>query len=55
MRTILDCRTMEVANLSILKQKRINRTLDRLGVPKNGTVQLNVGVRETPQPFNCKK
>ncbi len=45
-RTILDCRTLEAVNLTPIQKKRIDRTLDKLGIPKNGTVQINLGIKE---------
>ena len=45
-RRILDCRTMEVANLSPKEEMRIEKTLDKLNVPKDGVVQVNLGTKE---------
>lgn len=46
MRNILDCNHETVKDLTSIQRKRIERSLDKLGIEKNGTVQLNLGKRE---------
>ena len=46
MRRLLDCRTMEVGKLSKKEEQRINKTLDKLNIPKDAVVQLNLGTKE---------
>ena len=45
-RTILDYETSEAKNLTPVQKKRLDRTLDKLGIPKGGTVQINFGRKE---------
>ena len=47
MRTLLDCKGVQIDHLSEKQKERIEKTLDSLNVPKDGTVQLNVGTQTT--------
>ena len=46
-RTILDCRCEEIKDLTEKQKSRIDKTCDKLNIPKNGSVMVNLGVRET--------
>ena len=49
MRKILDVRMLEVSNLNEKQTERLNKKLDRLGVPKDATVQVNIGALPKPK------
>ena len=44
-RILLDCRTMQVGAISEKLKERIDKTLDKLNIPKDATVQLNLGTK----------
>jgi len=44
-RTIVDCR-LEIADLTDRERTRVEKTCDKLGIPKDSKVQINLGVRE---------
>jgi len=51
-RTILDRSAKELGALTPAKQKKIDKILDRLNVPKGSTVQLNVGITKKSPPIH---
>ena len=45
-RRLLDCRTMEIGSLTEKQQERIEKTLDKLNIPKDAIVQINFGTKD---------
>ena len=53
MRKILDCRTLEVASLTEKQRERIDNTFDKLNIPKDATVQVNLGMDDVRKDSNA--